>query len=145
MANSTCYLNEMVDDNTDGVDVNNSNFNEATCSAWCPTQNSTCQVCKNLTSVMGLNIQSCGDDNTAHQIGSNNVCRQSNMNSVASEAFKTDALACKCEQDTGCYCYCIIEDCICSSGTPVYDFHTSKMTTISALILFVMSQANNKQ
>ena len=135
----------MIDDNTDGHEVNNANFNEVTCSAWCPTHNSTCQVCKNLTSVMGLTIQSCGDDNTANQIGSNNVCRQSNMNSVASEAFKTGALACECGQDTGCYCYCIIKDCICSSGTAVYDFKTTKMSIISALTLFVMSQANNKQ
>ena len=134
----------MIDDNTDGHEVNNANFNEVTCSAWCPTHNSTCQVCKNLTSFMGLNIQSCGDDNTANQIGSNNVCRQSNMNSVASNVFKTDALACKCEVDTGCYCYCIIKDCICSRGTDVYDFHTTKMTIISSLALFVMSQTNNK-
>ena len=132
----------MVDDNTDGIDVNNSDFNEVTCSPWCPTHNSTCQVCKNLTSVMGLTIQSCGDDNTANQIGSNNVCRQSNMNSVASNPFKTDALACKCGQDTGCYCYCIIKDCICSSGTAVYDFHIlTRMTIISALALFVMLHA----
>ena len=139
MDNPSCYLNEMVDDNTDGFEVNNTNFNEVTCSAWCPTHNSTCQVCKNLTSVMGLTIQSCGDDNTANQIGLNNVCRQSHM-----DVFKTDALACKCGQDTGCYCYCIIKDCICSSSTATYEFHTSTKTMMALLTLFAMSQATKQ-
>ena len=134
-----CYMNKMVSDDTNGIDVNDNQFVQVECSAWCPS--SICQVCEKFTSFNDSDVTSCGDDNKATQMGMENTCKRSSAIQI-NNTWQTDGLACTCKE-AGCYCYCIIQDCVCNWGVTFNGCLLNNVTVIGILIILVRMQNHN--
>ena len=128
-----CYINDLVEDDTNGNDVNHSQFKQIECSHWCPS--SICQVCSHFTKLNSSDVTSCGDDNRATQMGQKNSCRRSSNNQI-NKTWQTNGLACTCKE-AGCYCYCITQNCICSASVSFRNCIATQVIIIGAFTLFV--------
>ena len=73
-------------------------------------------------------VKSCGDDNKANQMGLQNSCRKIG-------AKKDKSLGCVCEE-AECYCYCIIQGCVCN-GAISWKEYPIIQTIFSVVAIFV--------